>query len=373
MLKKMGKSVLGILMILGICSIWVWSRAAEPPAVARLSGVEKARVIKLIEGAKKEGELVGSSNLWRPDVQAEMIPKFREEYGFSESDVRVKILSLRTDAIITKVTEELQAKVYKHDVIQNGAPGWFNDLVARGQLMAYDSLEYKHFHPAAVSPETGQSNHPYYVSEAFGLNGIVYNPKYVEREIVHWKDVLRPEYKGKISCGDVSKSLSYTVAYLAIRQAGGVDFFAELGKLNPFVLVSASELVNKCITGEFPIVVIGSTGTAYRTNLKGAGLKLVHPPEGYGTVGYPTAILARAPHPNAAKLWIDFLHSEAGQKLILEKACYPIGRMGIQSGHLDYPKPIYEIEGLVKLDWRKIGSQDYQKAQEEFRRLVIEK
>ena len=95
--------------------------------------------------------------------------------------------------------------------------------------------------------------------------------------------------------------------------------FEELGKQNPFVLVSASDLTNKCVSGEFPIIGMGGHGTGFRANQKGAGLKLVFPPEGWAASGYSLVILAHAPHPNASKLFVDFFHSEVGQKYILEK------------------------------------------------------
>ena len=367
MLSKTGKGVLVSVIVLLICSVWIVGSAAEPPALARLSGAEKAKLAKLIEGAKKEGEVVAYSFAFRPDVQKHMIPAFRKEYGLSESDLDVKIVSSRSGGIVTKITEELRAGVYKTDIAHNGTVGWFNDLAARGELMKYDSPQYKHASPMATTPEIAPANLPYFISGMFTVYGIAYNPKYVKGEIVHWKDVLRPEYEGKISCGDVTKSYSYTNAYLAIRKAVGADFFKELGKRKPFVLVAGSQLVNKAISGEYPIVVISSIGVAWRANRKGAGLKLVLPSEGYGMVGAPAVILAHAPHPNAAKLLIDFIHGEAGQKIILNKAGYPVGMLGIKSPDPVYPKPIYDIKGFVEMDWRKISSQDRLDAREQFR------
>ena len=75
---KIGRTILLALAILGVSAIGEVGRAAEPPALARLTGPEKERVAKLIAGAKKEGELVAYSGSWRPDVQAKMIPFFRE-------------------------------------------------------------------------------------------------------------------------------------------------------------------------------------------------------------------------------------------------------------------------------------------------------
>jgi len=184
---------------------------------------------------------------------------------------------------------------------------------------------------------------------------IVYNPKYIKGKIEHWEDVLRPEYKGKISCGDVSKSFSYTEAYVALRKQNVLneDYFRKLAKQDPFLLVSASDLINKCVTGEYPIIVIAAPGTAYRANLKGAGLELVFPPEGWPVIGWPAVILAHAPHPHAAKLFMDFIHSEHGQYIAQESGYIP-GRKGMKSKHPVFPKPIYQMKGYIKIDWREV-------------------
>ena len=59
--RQNSKGVLVTLLVLVSCNVWVLRSEAEPPALARLSGAEKERVAKLIEGAKKEGKLVGYS------------------------------------------------------------------------------------------------------------------------------------------------------------------------------------------------------------------------------------------------------------------------------------------------------------------------
>lgn len=372
MLGKIGKGVLVSFVVLVICGVWVLGSAAEPPALARLSGAEKERVVKLIEGAKKEGELVAYSGGWRPDVQAIMIPKFREEYGLSESDLKIKIVSARTGAIVTKITEELRAKVYKIDLVHNGTISWFNDLIKRGEIMAYDCPEYKHFSPLVADPKIAPAYPPYYLSHQMNAYSIVYNPKYIKEKITHWQDVLRPEYKGKISLGDVTKSFSYTEAYVALRKILDEDYFKKLGKQEPFLLVSASDLINKCVAGEFPIIVIGAPGTAFRANLKGAGLELVFPPAGWPAIGWPAVILAHAPHPNAGKLFMDFIHSEVGQ-YILQDSGYIAGREGIKSQYPVYPKPIYQIKGNIKIDWREITDDYRDQLREEFRRIMMKK
>jgi len=372
MLEKISKVVLFTLLTLVICIIWVLRTEAEPPALAKLSGAEKERVAKLIEGARKEGKLVGYSGFLKPDLQAELIPKFRQEYGFREKELQVEIVSLRTGAVTTKVTEELRAKVYKADIVHNSAVGWYNDLVARGEIMAYDSPEYKHFSPLSVNPEVAPANAPYFISGTFAIYAIHYNPRNVKGEITRWRDVLRPEYKGKVSCGDVSMSFSLSEAYLAVVKALGSNYFRELRKQEPFVLLSGSDLVNKAISGEYPIVVMGALSDAFKANLKGAGLKLVFPAEGWPAIGWQIAILAHAPHPNASKLFMDFYHSPLAQTILMEEGGFPVGRLGVKSKYRDFPVPIYDTKGATLVDWRKVTDQDRDNAREEFRRLMKE-
>ena len=149
-------SALGILLGNGFAG----NSNAEPPALARVSGAEKERVQKLIAGAKKEGEIVAYSASWRPDVQAKMIPQFLQEYGLSDAELKVKIISTRTGAIVTKITEELRAKVYKTDVVNTAPTYWFDELIAKKEVMPYNSPEYKHFSPLAADPKIGAANPP---------------------------------------------------------------------------------------------------------------------------------------------------------------------------------------------------------------------
>jgi iron(III) transport system substrate-binding protein len=284
--------------------------------------------------------------------------------------LKIKVPTIRTSAIVTKVTEELRAKVYKTDIVQTAPAYWFDELVARGEIMAYDCPEYKHYSPLVSDPRFGAANPPYYITAEITVTGITYNPKYVKGEIVHWRDVLRPEYEGKLVCGDISASASLTEVYLSLSKAFGKGFFEELGKRRPFLTTSVTDRLNKCISGEFPVCLLSSQSIVFRVNQKGAGLKIVFPPEGWAVTGYPTAILARAPHPNAAKLFVDFFHGAPCQEMMLNHAGLATARYGIKSKYADFPKPIYELKGAIEMDWRKVTKQDREQAREETRRLL---
>ena len=89
-------------------------------------------------------------------------------------------------------------------------------------------------------------------------------------------------------------------------------------------------------------------------------------------VGYPTAILSHAPHPNAAKLFTDYFHGEFFQNIFLNGDGVSVGRLGMKSQYDFYHKPIYDLKGAIEMDWRKITKRDREEAVEEFRKLVKE-
>jgi ABC-type Fe3+ transport system substrate-binding protein len=76
-------------------------------------------------------------------------------------------------------------------------------------------------------------------------------------------------------------------------------------------------------------------------------------------------ILAKAPHPSAAKLWVDFILSEAGQRVLVEKEALISGRAGFVSPTPEYAPPIDKMN-VIKIDWEKITVEDQSKAKAEW-------
>ena len=86
-----------------------------------------------------------------------------------------------------------------------------------------------------------------------------------------------------------------------------------------------------------------------------------------GAVLLPQAmfILAKAPHPSAAKLWVDFILSETGQKIMVNKEALMSGRSGFVSPLPEYAPPLDSLN-VIKIDWDKITTADMEKARSEW-------
>lgn len=85
-----------------------------------------------------------------------------------------------------------------------------------------------------------------------------------------------------------------------------------------------------------------------------ANLKFLLPDEGIVLLPQCSFILTTAPHPNAAKLWLDFVLSDQGQTILSKSEALISGRSGFKSPLPGYAPPIDSLK-LIKMDWEMIG------------------
>ena len=81
-------------------------------------------------------------------------------------------------------------------------------------------------------------------------------------------------------------------------------------------------------------------------------------------------ILAKAPHPNAAKLWLDFTLSEQGQTILAKREALISGRSGFKSPLPEYAPAIDSINA-IPVEWEKVTLDEMQKARDEWASLFM--
>jgi putative spermidine/putrescine transport system substrate-binding protein len=168
----------------------------------------------------------------------------------------------------------------------------------------------------------------------FGVLSFEVNTAKVKNVPQDWIDLLKPEYKGQVAlAGDptVSNQAMSGVWAASLANGGslddaskGLDFFKKLNDAGNFVPIIA-ETANVA-SGDAAIRIAWTyNALADRDSLKGnPPITVVVPKSGrFGGV-YVQAISAFAPHPNAAKLWEEWIYSDAGQNLYLKGYCNPI-------------------------------------------------
>jgi ABC-type Fe3+ transport system substrate-binding protein len=178
-------------------------------------------------------------------------------------------------------------------------------------------------------------------------------------------DVVGAVPSGRLSIGDASKSVTYLATYLGQRKVLGVDYFKKLAAMKPTFLVRSEQIANQLVTGQDLMAYSGMPTRAYQFNSRGAGLKFIQPKEGVILLPQAMFIPAKAPHPAAGKLWVDYILSEEGQKIVVQGEAMISGRDGFVSPLPEYAPPIDKLN-VIKIDWEKITEADQTKAKQEW-------
>jgi len=291
--------------------------AAPNPAQNRLD--------QLAAAARKEGELTVICLPHDWVNYGEILERFAARYG-------VRINELNPDG---SSADELEAiRLHRNsrgrqapDVVDVGL-SFGPAAKAEGLLAPYKVLTWDTI-PATLKDPEGCWYGDFYGVMAFEVNrDLVNNPP---RD---WSDLLLPAYRGQVALsGDprVAYQASMAVCAAALAAGGsfenlqpGLEFFRKLNDVGNFVPIAGSP--GTVASGETPIILRWDYN-ALANRDKSAGnphIEVVIPRSGVVAGLYVQAISAFAPHPSAARLWMEYLYSDEGQLLWLKGYGHPV-------------------------------------------------
>jgi iron(III) transport system substrate-binding protein len=343
---------------------------AASPILDTLSGAEKARVAKLIEGAKKEGSFSWATNL-APVKAAKALEKdFKKFYGLP--GVKFRFANRKSGTLIKRFEQEIKADKLSVDVVVLAAASWLHSMRKRGNLMKYTSPEDKHFGPAAKA----KMNAPGYWVADGQLNTMAVNRDLAgDVKLTSWYDLIKPEYAGKVLVGDSSRSETYTLWYYGLRKVLPRSYFEKLNAAKSGIMIRGSAQRRSLMAGEY---WFGTTIMARHNWIaKKAGVKMspIYPKEGTVALPIGAVIMQKAKHPNMAKLFIDYWRSVRGHHKMLEYNPLNSGRPLPPHKSADINKFILADDGIappldriniIPIDWAKVGHDDVKKWRAEF-------
>ncbi len=338
--------------------------ADDPPAVAAAPPERKDALRAMIAAAKSEGAIAYWDAVVNPETNDEMTAAFRKTYGMP-ANFAVKYTLSATLALVTRVEQEVNSGNVTIDVASLASPPWINSLVANNHVMKYDSPEHPHY-AKAVAAGLGRAGYFVPVGSYCFVPG--WNADITKFAGTSWRDVLGAVSPGRISTNDAPNSATGLLSYMGLRRHLGLEFFQELANMKPRFIVRSEQTAEALITGQDLMTFGGSPGRFLQSNEKGAHLKFLLPKEGIVLLPDGTFILTKAPHPNAAKLWLDFTLSEAGQTILSRREALMSMRSGFQSPNPDYAPAIDQLT-VLPIDWNAITADDIKKAKTEWQRL----
>jgi putative spermidine/putrescine transport system substrate-binding protein len=281
----------------------------------------------LVAAAKKEGQLTTIALPHDWCGYGTLLQGFKDKYG-------IEINELNPDAGSSDEIEAIKANKDNKgpqapDVIDVGF-SYGPSAKAEGLIQPYKVATWDTI-PAELKDPDG-----YWYGDYYGVLSFEVNKDIVQNAPQDWADLLKDDYKNSVAlAGDPRAS---NQAIMGVYAAGlsrggaaggdagqkGLEFFKELNAKGNFVPVIGK--VASLAQGATPIIIRWDyNALSDRDTLNGnPDVEVVVPKSGVIAGVYVQAISAYAPHPNAAKLWMEYLYSDEGQLAWLKGYCHPI-------------------------------------------------
>lgn len=292
-------------LVTAIAAATLAAAAAMSPATASDPG--------LVAAAKKEGKLVLYTAMQRKVIE-KSVALFEKTHGISVAFVRKG-----SGGIIQLVQAERETKNFKADVVDLWDPPTFAAWRDAGLFQPYRPEGADKLGAGFIDPQNRS------VVASPVTEGIVYNTRAVPAAAAPktFKDLLDPKWKGKLAHADPIYSGSATAAVNILVNLHGWDYYQQLSRQQPLIVQSIGAVPRTLLSGEAEVGVVAINADVAELIAKGEPLALVSPAEGTPYFTWEAAILKTASHPNAAKLWMDFLISVPHQKLLAADKYYP--------------------------------------------------
>ncbi len=260
----------------------------------------------LIDGAKKETKLMIYSSVSATDT-ATLGQRFQQKYPF----IKPEFLRLGSERLLTRILQEARSGKQFADVYQTGVVEVYL-FKQKGMLTHYASPE------RAAYADYFKDTDGYYTAFFHTSKVIAYNTRLVPagKAPKSYDDLLDSQWRGKLGLPSGGGGIRW---FLAMMKEFGDDkgeaYMKKLAAQKLIVGQDISAVTALMAAGEYPIAVFSNAHQIEQMKSQGAPVEWVatRPVLTTQTV---LALPNRAPSPNSAKLYIDFVLSKEGQELL---------------------------------------------------------
>lgn len=279
----------------------------------------------IIDGAKREGALGFATSVSAAGFPLFM-DAFRAKYPFI--DTGSGYYSAPTGRVLARVSAELDAGNLSFDVLHVANLVPYLAMARSGQLLPYHSAELAAFPDAAHGGDLWTTARVIGVIMAYNKNVLA-----PDKAPKSWADMLKPEFSGgKLVIQDSAAGTTFNQMYL-LERLFGLDFMKQWAAQKPVIVATAPQLIDLLVRGEALVGATVDHFRAFEPDAVKSGIVGIYPTEGMPLAIAPVAIFKAAPHPNAARLFIDFTLSHEGSTLLAHDI------FGVYSSRKDVPPP----------------------------------
>jgi iron(III) transport system substrate-binding protein len=291
----------------------------------------------IVEAAKQEGKVVASVPP-SAELRKRIADTFTKRYG-----VTVELISGRGATVINRIAEEAKAGVKYFDLHIGGTESIVKGLMPGGLL---EPVEPWFVLTEVKDPKNWWGGYVWidnaerfiYSFAAYQTESLWQNSELVKANEFHsFDDFLDPKWEGKIGMSDPRTPGSGASMWSYMRAIKGEEFLKKLVGQKLFLTRDLRLLADHAAKGQISMAI----GIAYAEFLPfikaGLPVKPLPPPkEGmYTTTGYGSlTIIKNAPHPNAAKVFVNWFLGKEGQDVYTRSMGEPTRRLDVETGWL---------------------------------------
>lgn len=225
--------------------------------------------------------------------------------------IRASYFRLQNGALFSKLLAERSAGRYGVDVIQFSEEGTAIDFQKRGGYERYESPQMQ-FYPA--DDKSDPAGDYFYSGVLFA--GIAYNTDRVPAGEAPktWKDLLNPAWRNSINAKQATSGMQF-VQWYELRKLYGDQYWSEFAKQRPKGFDSRAQLWDRLSKGDDKICALAEYAGYLLFKARGAPIAFVAPPDGMPATPVCAGLVSHPPHPQAGRLFLDWLASNRGQTL----------------------------------------------------------
>lgn len=305
-----------------------------PPVEARVPWQQEWE--NLIKAAQKEGVITIYGSLI--PVQSQALRKhFGEKYN-----VKTEVVSGKSGELEAKISIERAAGLHVPDVYIEGPTSPLLVWKPKKVLLPLDKIVFR---PDVLDEKIWWGGYgPFFDKDHYLVAGsrgvlpeIVIDKNQVSAaELTSYNELLNPRWKKKIVMRDPTIGGAGQVIMTAALQIMGEDYIKKLAEQVDVIMDDSRLLVEWVARGRYPVAFGSGTSMVYDFIRAGAtNLELIALKEGSRVLATSTVVLFdRAPHPSAAKLFINWILTQEAQHMFALSAGRTSRRLDVSDEHV---------------------------------------
>jgi iron(III) transport system substrate-binding protein len=288
---------------LGISALAV--RVAAAPAAEAVTPA-------LIEAAKKEGKIS-----FYTAMDLEFAERLGKAFEAKYPGIAARVERSGAERVFSRIAQEYASNIRAVDVVNTSDQAhcviwkrndWLAPYLPEEVVKYYDK---RYYDPEGLN-----------VTTRILVSPLAYNTNLVKKEDAPkgFKDLLDPKWKGKLVKAHPAYSGTIMNATFETARDLGWDYFVKLAAQNVMQVQSATDTPKRISIGERAVMVDGAGYLVIRFKEAGQPVEIIYPEEGTPLATGPSAVFKGAPHPNAARLFQNWMHSREAQQVLVDWA-----------------------------------------------------